>query len=114
MRRSIEGRFEARAMQALWDRMHSRTSSRRAHGFFGGLMRGVLQLRTPEVAGDGNRHHGVNGNGNPENSHTAVRSHDVQIEMSHGAVGKASRRLVEGLFAPLLLSGPSMPLADAA
>jgi hydrogenase expression/formation protein HypE len=33
--------------------------------------------------------------------------------MSHGAGGKASRRLVEGLFAPLLLSGPEQ-LADAA
>lgn len=33
--------------------------------------------------------------------------------MSHGAGGKASRRLVEGLFAPLLLAG-SEQLADAA
>src|SRR5579883_1874157 len=37
---------------------------------------------------------------------------DAQIEMAHGAGGKASRRLVEGLFAPLLLS-PG-PLGDAA
>ena len=34
--------------------------------------------------------------------------------MSHGAGGKASRRLVEGLFAPLLLSGSAERLADAA
>ena len=34
--------------------------------------------------------------------------------MSHGAGGKASRRLVEGLFAPLLLAGSSERLADAA
>ena len=27
---------------------------------------------------------------------------DPQIEMAHGAGGKASRRLIEGLFAPLL------------
>ena len=33
----------------------------------------------------------------------AVRFNDPQIEMAHGAGGKASRRLVEGLFAPLLL-----------
>ena len=32
-----------------------------------------------------------------------VRFRDPQIEMAHGAGGKASRRLVEGLFAPLLL-----------
>ncbi len=31
-----------------------------------------------------------------------VRFRDSQIEMAHGAGGKASRRLVEGLFAPLL------------
>lgn len=43
-----------------------------------------------------------------------MRFKDPQIEMSHGAGGKASRRLVEGLFAPLLLSGSSDRLADAA
>ncbi len=44
-----------------------------------------------------------------------MRFKDPQIEMSHGAGGKASRRLVEGLFAPLLLSsGSSERLADAA
>ena len=34
--------------------------------------------------------------------------------MSHGAGGKASRRLVEGLFAPLLFDSTSGPLGDAA
>ncbi len=34
--------------------------------------------------------------------------------MAHGAGGKASRRLVEGLFAPLLFSSASEPLGDAA
>jgi hydrogenase expression/formation protein HypE len=34
--------------------------------------------------------------------------------MAHGAGGKASRRLVEGLFAPILFEGPSAPLGDAA
>jgi hydrogenase expression/formation protein HypE len=37
---------------------------------------------------------------------------DAQIEMAHGAGGTASRRLVEGLIAPLL--GVVEPLADAA
>ncbi len=32
-----------------------------------------------------------------------IRFRDPQIEMAHGAGGKASRRLVEGLFAPLLI-----------
>jgi hydrogenase expression/formation protein HypE len=43
-----------------------------------------------------------------------VRFKDMQIEMSHGAGGKASRRLVEGLFAPLLLPQPAGRLTDAA
>jgi hydrogenase expression/formation protein HypE len=43
-----------------------------------------------------------------------VRFRDPQIEMSHGAGGKASRRLVEGLFAPLLFPGSREPLTDAA
>ena len=32
-----------------------------------------------------------------------IRFRDAQMEMAHGAGGKASRRLVEGLFAPLLV-----------
>jgi hydrogenase expression/formation protein HypE len=34
--------------------------------------------------------------------------------MAHGAGGKASRRLVEGLFAPLLFGSSTQPLGDAA
>lgn len=43
-----------------------------------------------------------------------LRFHDPQIEMAHGAGGIASRRLVEGLFAPLLFGSPFEPLTDAA
>ena len=43
-----------------------------------------------------------------------IRFRDPQIEMAHGAGGKASRRLVEGLFAPLLFDGAPTPLNDAA
>lgn len=43
-----------------------------------------------------------------------VRFRDAQIEMAHGAGGKASRRLIEGLIAPLLLGGSSEPLSDSA
>ena len=43
-----------------------------------------------------------------------VRFRAPQIEMAHGAGGKASRRLVEGLLAPLF-GGPLLePLGDAA
>src|SRR5919109_4032230 len=43
-----------------------------------------------------------------------VRFRDSQIEMAHGAGGRASRRLVEGLFAPLLFGISPEPLGDAA
>jgi hydrogenase expression/formation protein HypE len=43
-----------------------------------------------------------------------VRFHDLQIEMAHGAGGKASRRLIEGLFVPLLMGAANEPLGDAA
>jgi len=43
-----------------------------------------------------------------------IRFRDSQIEMAHGAGGKASRRLIEGLFAPLLFGACSEPLGDAA
>jgi len=45
---------------------------------------------------------------------TKVRFRDAQIEMAHGAGGKASRRLIEGLFAPILFGSSSEPLGDAA
>jgi len=43
-----------------------------------------------------------------------VRFREPQIEMAHGAGGKASRRLVEGLFAPFFFPASTEPLADAA
>ena len=43
-----------------------------------------------------------------------IRFREPQIEMAHGAGGKASRRLIEGLFAPLLYAPSTEPLTDAA
>lgn len=49
-----------------------------------------------------------------ERSATSIRFRDAQIEMSHGAGGKASRRLVEGLIVPLLANPILAKLGDAA
>src|SRR6202035_2613011 len=49
-----------------------------------------------------------------ENFVGKIRFREPQIEMAHGAGGKASRRLVEGLFAPLLFGAYPTPLGDAA
>jgi hydrogenase expression/formation protein HypE len=77
-------------------------------------MRSLLQLRTPK---------GSNGKRAEfdsliqtiveEGVPARIRFREPQIEMAHGAGGKASRRLVEGLFAPLLFGASSEPLADA-
>ncbi len=49
-----------------------------------------------------------------ENISPKIRFRDPQIEMAHGAGGKASRRLVEGLFVPLLFPASADQLGDAA
>ncbi len=80
-------------------------------------MRSTLQLRTSQNGGgngDAHRVGGLNGNAALESVMAAVRFRDPQIEMAHGAGGKASRRLVEGLFAPLLSPDSVGPLGDAA
>jgi hydrogenase expression/formation protein HypE len=100
-------------------------------------MRSVLQLRTPQNGNANVNDHNVSGvNGDPSRgSHVdakisspgslqadrlradapqKVRFREPQIEMAHGAGGKASRRLIEGLFAPLLFESSAEPLADAA
>ncbi|QNI30165.1 hydrogenase expression/formation protein HypE [Alloacidobacterium dinghuense] len=78
-------------------------------------MRSVLQLRTPQ-SGNGDQHQfgGLNGKPAVKTVAASVRFRDPQIEMAHGAGGKASRRLIEGLFAPLLFNNTAAPLGDAA
>src|SRR5579862_6023831 len=117
MRRGAKGCPQASSMQAFWQGVHTRTSDWRTHGFIRGVMRSVLQLRTPQN-GNGDEHSvGVNtgpADGSAVDHAPRVRFREPQIEMAHGAGGKASRRLVEGLFAPLLFGASTEPLADAA
>src|ERR1700756_5130245 len=79
-------------------------------------MRSLLQLRTPEGNSACHQHQlsGLNGKSEVASIASAVRFRDPRIEMAHGAGGKASRRLVEGLFAPLLFADSAQPLNDAA
>ena len=79
-------------------------------------MRSILQLRTSEGSSSGDQHRlsGLNGNSAVASIGSVVRFRDPQIEMAHGAGGKASRRLVEGLFAPILFENSGVPLGDAA
>jgi hydrogenase expression/formation protein HypE len=78
-------------------------------------MRSVLQLRTPQSGnGEHSEPDGLNRDAGAASTPPRVRFRDPQIEMAHGAGGKASRRLVEGLFAPLLFGASTEPLGDAA
>jgi hydrogenase expression/formation protein HypE len=79
-------------------------------------MRSVLQLRASE--GGGVAQGADAGLTATPGSAPAIRFRDPQIEMAHGAGGKATRRLVDGLFVPLLYDGRASlygdPLSDAA
>src|SRR5271154_1159158 len=116
VRRSPEGCVKACTMQAIRQGMHAGTAYWRTYGFYRGFMRSILQLRTPEGSSSGDKHQlsGLNGRSTVESISSAVRFRDPQIEMAHGAGGKASRRLVEGLFAPILFESSGAPLGDAA
>jgi hydrogenase expression/formation protein HypE len=76
-------------------------------------MRRVLQLRAPEGQrlDAESRGPGLNGGPAVDGGAPKVRFREPQIEMAHGAGGKASRRLIEGLFVPLLYD-PARPAAD--
>jgi hydrogenase expression/formation protein HypE len=77
-------------------------------------VRSVLQLRTPQGNGKQPELASLRPEAATPIDSPRVRFRDPQIEMAHGAGGKASRRLVEGLFAPLLFGSSSEPLTDAA
>lgn len=83
-------------------------------------MRSVLQLRTSEghlgepAAGTGLNGAGPSHGGGTNGSVPTVRFRDTQIEMAHGAGGKATRRLIDGLFVPLLYAPGAGDLGDAA
>lgn len=49
-----------------------------------------------------------------QNTGRLIRFRDPQIEMAHGAGGKATRKLIDGLFVPLLFEQNPEPLGDAA
>src|ERR1700740_1474767 len=95
--------------------MHTGKSGGSFDGFFGRIMRRVLQLRTSQgQPGNESQLAGVKGEIKIGSPAPKIRFREPQIEMAHGAGGKASRRLVEGLFAPLLFGASTEPLGDAA
>src|ERR1700722_15873244 len=102
--------------------MYAREAGWRADGFVRRILRRLLQLRVSETVCP--HHHrgdrpsrdreGVGLRRKMNAVLSKIRFRDPQIEMAHGAGGKASRRLVQGLFAPLLFGDSTGPLGDAA
>jgi len=77
-------------------------------------MRRLSQLRTPQSSNGKSDLGGLNARAAALAESAPTRFRDPQIEMAHGAGGKASRKLIEGLFAPLLFGSSPGPLGDAA
>jgi hydrogenase expression/formation protein HypE len=77
-------------------------------------MRSVLQLRASEgrEPADG-ADAGLTAASSSGAAGPPVRFRDPQIEMAHGAGGKATRRLVDGLFVPLLYDPRAPTLGDS-
>ena len=109
----LKGRAETGPVQAVRKGVHSGAPDRRADGFFRRLVRRLLQLRVSQKRALTKSFSQFEPS--PRKGRAAkLRFRDSQIEMAHGAGGKASRRLIEGLFVPLLFAGCTEPLGDAA
>jgi hydrogenase expression/formation protein HypE len=76
-------------------------------------MRRISQLRTSEDSCNEPQSVTLTTSTSSENG-ARIRFREPQIEMAHGAGGNASRRLIEGLIAPLLFGASTEPLGDAA
>src|ERR1700722_10280330 len=94
--------------------MYAGKSGWSVDGFIGRIMRSLLQLRTSEGQPGESQRVSLTDEPKPTDVAPKIRFRERQIEMAHGAGGKASRRLIEGLFVPLLGQPAAGPLGDAA
>src|SRR5450432_2506768 len=94
--------------------MHPGAACGRADGFVRRFLRRLLQLRASQTCYHRQRCRFLSIEESMATPAIKIRFREPQIEMAHGAGGKASRRLVEGLFAPLLFGAEPGPLGDAA
>ena len=119
VRRGAQGRHQAVGVQGVRHRVHARARDRDLHGLARGRLRGVLQLR-PLRAREGGR---VSRSRDVREQRilgiieTArakrPKFKDARITMAHGAGGKATQTLIEGLFVPAFGSAALAAMADA-
>src|SRR3984957_10420252 len=94
--------------------MYAGKSGWSVDGFIGRIMRSLLQLRTSEGQPGESQRVSLTDEPKPTDVAPKIRFRERQIEMAHGAGGKASRRLIEGLFVPLLANPILETLSDSA
>src|SRR5580698_4013464 len=89
-------------MQGLRHRLHPGAADRDVHGLLGGRLRRLLQLRTLRArAGRGMSVAEQQALAMIERVRARpLRFRDERVTMAHGAGGKATQALVEGLLAP--------------
>src|SRR5882762_5880532 len=106
VRRGAEGRHQALGVQGLRHGLHARAPDRHVHGLLRGRLRRVLQLR-PFLAWRETASGGVMATREQAVldklelwRRKPTKFRDERITMAHGAGGKATQALVEGLLAP--------------
>src|SRR5580765_6753406 len=124
VRRGAEGRDQAMGVQGLRQCLHTRARDRDVHGLSRGRVRRVLHLRALRARARG---------GVTVAAHSSVsereqrvldiiakqrsrrpKLRDAHITMAHGAGGKATQTLIEGVLVPAFASPALDALADVA
>ena len=124
VRRGAQGRDQALGVQGVRHRVHPRARDRHLHGLPRGRLRRLLQLRPLRARsrpGGGGRVTETQTKGREERILEIIettrskrpRFKDERITMAHGAGGKATQTLIEGLLAPAFASDALDQLADA-
>ncbi len=114
VRRGAQGRDQALGVQGVRHRVHAGTADRHLHGVLRGRLRGVLQLRAlcagagsglmADRAAVSEREQTILGIIETARGKRA-KFRDARITMAHGAGGKATQGLIEGLLAPAFRLG---------
>ena len=114
VRRGAEGRDQAVGVQGVRHRLHARARDRHLHGLPRGRLRRLLQLRPlrPRARGGvsaprqrGHRARAADPRHHRDRARKRPRFKDAQITMAHGAGGKATQTLIEGLLVPAFGAG---------
>src|SRR5204862_7122996 len=94
--------------------LHARAADRNLHGVVGGRLRRLLQLRPLRARAGGRVRSEARTLDIIETARLKpAKFRDERVNMAHGAGGKATQSLIEGLFAPAFASEALEPLGDA-